>query len=164
MNTQKKKPLAAAGWVVGDAAEFLELTAEERSLVELRLAVSRAMHYLRKQSNLTQQAMAQKLNTTQSRIAKMESASSDVSLDALFAGLFALGGSMEDLTTRRASTNVPSPSSRRAKFVAKDVTGKIKTGDKGGVFYPAGGKAKYKATQEEASTSSRRAGKLVPKK
>ncbi len=86
MNSRKKQALAAAGWVVGNAADFLELTAEERALVELRLAVSRAMHFRRKRSNLTQQAMAQKLNTSQSRVAKMESASSDVSLDALFTG------------------------------------------------------------------------------
>ena len=32
-----------AGWIVGDAEDFLELTVEERHLVELRVAVSRAV-------------------------------------------------------------------------------------------------------------------------
>ena len=105
MNTRKKNALTAAGWVVGNAEDFLELSAEERSLVELRLAVSDAMYNRRKRSGLTQQDVARKLGTSQSRIARMESASSDVSLDLLFTGLFALGGSMKDLTKTVVSAN-----------------------------------------------------------
>ncbi len=163
MNSRKKQARAAAGWVVGNAADFLELTAEERSLVELRLAVSRAMLFRRKRSNLTQQAMARKLNTSQSRVAKMESASSDVSLDALFTGLFALGGSIKDLTARHASTSVLPPSTRQAKFRVKAAV-KTKAASRGSVPVVTGVKKRDKVTQKGSSTPSVHTGKLVPKK
>ena len=41
MKAAKQKKLEAAGFRVGDAAEFLELTPEEIKLVDLRLKVSR---------------------------------------------------------------------------------------------------------------------------
>jgi hypothetical protein len=37
MRAEKKRRLEAAGWRVGSAEEFLGLTAEEATLVELRL-------------------------------------------------------------------------------------------------------------------------------
>jgi predicted XRE-type DNA-binding protein len=97
MNESKKRALEAAGWVMGDAEEFLELTVEERQLVELRVAVSRAVRALRERQNLTQTQVARKLKTSQPRIAKLESGASDVSLDLMFRGLFALGGTIKDL-------------------------------------------------------------------
>ena len=42
MNKAKREALEQAGWVLGDAEDFLELTDEERHLVELRIAVSSA--------------------------------------------------------------------------------------------------------------------------
>ncbi len=101
MNAAKKAALITAGWVFEDAEDFLELTAEERHLVELRLAVSQAVHDRRVRSKLTQRDVAKKLKTSQSRVARMESASSDVSLDSMFRGLFALGGSIKDLSIAR---------------------------------------------------------------
>jgi predicted XRE-type DNA-binding protein len=70
---------------------------EERQLVELRVAVSRAVRALRERQNLTQTQVARKLKTSQPRIAKLESGASDVSLDLMFRGLFALGGTIKDL-------------------------------------------------------------------
>jgi predicted XRE-type DNA-binding protein len=101
MNESKKRALEAAGWVMGDAEEFLELTVEERQLVELRVAVSRAVRALRERQNLTQTQVARKLKTSQPRIAKLESGASDVSLDLMFRGLFALGGTINDLRIAR---------------------------------------------------------------
>ena len=43
MNKDKQRALEAAGFVFGDAEDFLELTPEEQELVELRIAVSRAV-------------------------------------------------------------------------------------------------------------------------
>jgi predicted XRE-type DNA-binding protein len=78
---RETRALEAAGWVMGDAEDFLELTVEERQLVELRVAVSRAVRALRERQNLTQTQVARKLKTSQPRIAKLESGASDVSLD-----------------------------------------------------------------------------------
>ena len=97
MNDAKRKALAAAGFVCGDAEDFLGLTDGERKLVDLRLAVSRAVRVRRKQAKLTQKETAARLHTTQPRIARMEAGAKDVSLDQMFNGLFALGGSMKDV-------------------------------------------------------------------
>jgi predicted XRE-type DNA-binding protein len=97
MDANKRRALEAAGFVFGDAEDFLELTEEERQLVELRVTVSRAIRERRKRQGLTQKQVAKKLNTSQPRVAKMEVGASDVSLDQMFRGLFSLGGSLKDL-------------------------------------------------------------------
>ena len=97
MNNEKRRALEAAGFVFEDAEDFLELTVEERRLVELRVAVSRALRARREQQQLTQEQVARKLKSSQSRVAKMEAGVPDVSLDLMFRGLFALGGSLKDL-------------------------------------------------------------------
>jgi predicted XRE-type DNA-binding protein len=101
MNKEKRRALEAAGFVFEDAEDFLELTAEERQLVELRLIISRAIRARREQQNLTQEQVARKLKSSQSRVAKMEAGSADVSLDLLFRGFFALGGTLKDLRLAR---------------------------------------------------------------
>jgi len=97
MKTPKKQRLEAAGYAVGDAADFLGLTAEELALVELRLAVSRAFRDARGKRNLTQQQVAELMESSQSRVAKMEAAAGDVTLDLMFRGLFAVGGTAKDV-------------------------------------------------------------------
>lgn len=98
MDRKKRKALEAAGFRVGDAEDFLGLSPEERELVELRLAVSRAVRRLREERHLTQQQLAARLKSSQSRVAKIEAGAADVSLDLLFRGLFAVGGRLGDLT------------------------------------------------------------------
>ena len=51
MNKDKRQALEAAGWVFGDAEDFLELTVEERHLVELRVAVNRAVYAVAEAKN-----------------------------------------------------------------------------------------------------------------
>jgi ribosome-binding protein aMBF1 (putative translation factor) len=97
MNAEKRKALEAAGWRLGDAADFLGLTQEERRLVELRLAVSRKVRELREKNGVTQQDLAGKLKSSQSRVAKIEAAAADVSLDLSIRALFAVGGNLTDL-------------------------------------------------------------------
>jgi len=97
MNEKRRAAFEAAGFRVGDAEDFLELTDEERRLVELRLAVSRAVRRRRKEQHLTQVQAAKKLGLDQTRVARIESGAPGVSLDAMFGGLFALGGSYKDI-------------------------------------------------------------------
>ena len=99
MELTKRKALEAAGFRFGDAEDFLGLSDEERQLVELRLAVSRAVRRLREAQQLTQKELAGRLKSSQSRVAKLELGASDVSLDLLFRGLFALGGRVSDVVT-----------------------------------------------------------------
>lgn len=113
MNERERKALEAAGFRIGDAEDFLELTDEERRLVELRVAVSRAVRSRRKEQGLTQGQVAKRLKTSQPRVAMLEAGASAVSLDAMFEALFALGGGLEDLppgkAMAQAATEEPAP-------------------------------------------------------
>jgi DNA-binding transcriptional regulator YiaG len=91
MNTKKKKKLEAAGWKTGSAADFLNLSAQESAIIELRLALSEAIKLQRKAANLTQAEFAEKLGSSQSRVAKMEAGDRSVSLDLLIQSLYNLG-------------------------------------------------------------------------
>ena len=112
MNDKKRKALESAGYRVGDAADFLGLTDEERALVDLRAAVSRAVHVQRKKRNLTQVKLAELLNSSQSRVAKIEAGSNDVSLDLMFRGLFAMGGNAGDVLKMKSAFRTTSTAKR----------------------------------------------------
>jgi predicted XRE-type DNA-binding protein len=92
MDVAKRKALEAAGWKVGDAADFLEMTAEERQLLDTRVQIATAVRRLREASHLSQKELGVKLKTSQPRIAKIERAASDVSLDQLVRAFTAVGG------------------------------------------------------------------------
>jgi DNA-binding XRE family transcriptional regulator len=98
MKAEKRKKLESAGFRVGNTEDFLELTPEEQELVDLRLKVSRLVRTLRERRNMTQIQLARKISSSQSRVAKLESGASDVSLDLLFRGFFAVGGKMNAVT------------------------------------------------------------------
>lgn len=97
MDTAKCNKLEAAGFQVGDAEDFLALTHAETALVDLRLKVSRMVRVLREKQELTQQDLAKRIKSSQSRIAKLESAASDVSLDLMYHAFFAVGGQLADV-------------------------------------------------------------------
>jgi len=73
-------------------------TEEERMLVELRVKLARAIRRRREQSNLSQKQVATRIKSSQPRVAKIEAASPDVSLDLSIRALFAAGGELSDLT------------------------------------------------------------------
>src|SRR5688572_23996687 len=97
MDAKKRKRLETAGWRVGSTADFLELSAEETALVETRLAVSEALRQRRQEQGVTQAALAKKLRSSQSRVAKMEAGDPSVSLDLLLRAFFATGATKRDL-------------------------------------------------------------------
>lgn len=101
MKTDKRKALEAAGFRVGSAADFLGLSAEEQAIVELRVAVGRQVRTLREKRHLSQQQLAARIQSSQSRVAKIEAAVPGVSLDLAFRGLFAVGGKIGDLAVSR---------------------------------------------------------------
>jgi DNA-binding XRE family transcriptional regulator len=97
MDARKRARLESAGWRVGDAAEFLELTPAERALVEMRLALGRSLKAQRQKKHLTQSALAKRLGSSQSRVAKMEGGDASVTLDLLIQGLLALDATRKDV-------------------------------------------------------------------
>ena len=100
MKEAKRKRLEAAGFSVGDAEDFLGLTPEERELVDLRVRLSRAVRVLRERRRLTQKEVATRIHSSQSRIAKLEAGTGDVSLDLLFRAYFAVGGKLRNVVSR----------------------------------------------------------------
>jgi hypothetical protein len=52
MDAKKRKRLEEAGWSVGDASDFLELTPEEGEYIELKLALATGLRVQRGEGRL----------------------------------------------------------------------------------------------------------------
>lgn len=97
MNSEKLKRLDAAGFRVGDTKEVLQLSDEEAQLVEIKLSLVSAVKKSRLKHKLSQIDLAQKMKSSQSRIAKIESADPSVSLDLIVRALIASGASKREI-------------------------------------------------------------------
>jgi ribosome-binding protein aMBF1 (putative translation factor) len=97
MKESKRKRLVTAGWKIGSASEFLGLSEAEEALVEVKLNLSRLLRVQRSERKLSQAALARRLHSSQSRVAKMEAADRSVSMDLLVRSLFTLGATARDL-------------------------------------------------------------------
>ncbi len=97
MDEQKRKRLEAVGWAVGDASDFLGLTPVEAELVELKTRLALFAKEQRKVSNLSQDALAKKMGSSQSRVAKIESGDPTVSLDLIVRALLTSGVTRKEL-------------------------------------------------------------------
>lgn len=67
------------------------LTPEEEAVIEMKLALARALRFSREASKLTQSAVAKKLGSSQSRVAKAKAGDPTVSFDLLMRALLAVG-------------------------------------------------------------------------
>jgi len=106
MHENKRKRLKARGWKVGSAKDFLGLNDQETVFIELKLRLASSLRDLRRRRRLTQIDLARILQSSQSRIAKMETGDPSVSLDLLVRSLLALGTSARQLS-RMISTRSP---------------------------------------------------------
>lgn len=97
MKRSKRERLEAAGWRVGTAAEFLGLTAEEAAFVEMKIALADGVRRRRQAKRLTQIQLAARIGSSQSRVAKMETADPTVSIDLLVRTLLAMGASRAEV-------------------------------------------------------------------
>lgn len=96
MKKAKLQKLKDAGWKTGTVQEFLDLSDAENALVEVRVALFEAFLKMRKERNLTQQETAKLLNTSQSRISKLEKGDPSVTLDLMIRSLVTLGAKKND--------------------------------------------------------------------
>jgi predicted XRE-type DNA-binding protein len=103
MDSTKKRRLQRKGWKVGGVDEFLGLTPDESAYIELKIALSRSVRTHRHRQNLTQTQTARLLNSSQSRVAKIESGDPSVSVDLLVRSLIALGATRKDVARAIAS-------------------------------------------------------------
>ena len=97
MRKQKKKRLAAKGWKVGSVQKFLGLSDEESAYIELKIRLAVGLRRRRQEKGLSQLDLAAKLQSSQSRVAKMEAGDASVSIDLLVRSLFMLGATKRDL-------------------------------------------------------------------
>lgn len=91
------KSSEAEHWVTGSAYDFLKLTSEESAYVDLKLRLSKALREYRKKRPLSQNELAKKLKSSQSRVAKMERGDPSVTIDLLLRGLILLGVSRSEI-------------------------------------------------------------------
>ena len=91
MKAAKRKKLEAAGWKVGGVKEFLGLTDEEMALVEMKVRLVTMLKGAREAKGITQAKLAKLMASSQSRVAKLEGAGTEASLDLICRALFAVG-------------------------------------------------------------------------
>ena len=107
MKKTKRARLEAAGWKVGTVHQFLGLTEEEEAFLELKHALARSLRERRERKGMTQAQLARLIESSQSRVAKMEAGDRTVSLDLLVRSLLAMGTTKRELariiTQRRAA-------------------------------------------------------------
>ena len=96
MDKAKRKRLEAHGWKVGSAAEFLGLTPEEETLIEIRLALAKSLRE-RRQERMTQAQLAKKLGSSQPRVAKAEGGDASVSMELLVRAMLATGATPREI-------------------------------------------------------------------
>jgi predicted transcriptional regulator len=107
MRKQKQKRLGAKGWKVGTVKQFLGLSDAEAAYIELKIKLAAGLRQRRQQKGLSQWDLAAKLQSSQSRVAKMEAGDPSVSLELLIRSLISLGTTERELsqiiTTSRAA-------------------------------------------------------------
>ena len=108
MRDAKRRRLEAKGWKFGSAQEFLRLSAEEAAYIDLKARLAIGLRERRRRRSLTQADLAHRLQSSQSRIAKMEAGDPSVSLDLLVRSLLVLGTSRRELS-RIISARSPVP-------------------------------------------------------
>lgn len=97
MDKQKIRALEAAGWTIGDAKDFLDLSDQEAAYVEMKLALAAGVRERRRQHHMTQTQLAALVGSSQSRVAKLEAADASVSLDLIVRTLMSLGATRQEV-------------------------------------------------------------------
>lgn len=104
MKTARKKRLERTGWKVGTPEEFLDLSPEEAKIVAMKLTLGDSLKRHRIRRRWTQQDLAERLGSSQSRVAKLEAGALGATLDLLFRALFVVGASTDEIARELRST------------------------------------------------------------
>jgi DNA-binding XRE family transcriptional regulator len=90
MDRMRRKRLVRAGWKLGTGDQFLGLSHLESGLVTTKLALGDAVRSLRQRRGLSQEALAERMGSSQSRVAKLEDGAPGASLDLYLRALFSV--------------------------------------------------------------------------
>jgi predicted transcriptional regulator len=83
------------GWTEGSVQELLGLTDAEAVLVEVRVRLAERVRERRRAKRLTQRELAERIGSTQPRVAKLEQAGA--SIEMLMRALLALGADRKEI-------------------------------------------------------------------
>lgn len=97
MKPSKKSKLEAKGWKVGSTEDFLGLSKEESEYIRVKLSLAQCLKSKRNSKKISQIDLAKQIESSQSRVAKMEKADESVTLDLLIYSLLSLGSTRKDL-------------------------------------------------------------------
>ena len=97
MDKKRKQQLEEKGFRVGSAADFLELTPEEETYIDIRLDISNMVKSQRAKRGWTQEQLARAIGSSQSRIAKLEGGDPGISMDLMIKALLRLGTSKKQI-------------------------------------------------------------------
>jgi ribosome-binding protein aMBF1 (putative translation factor) len=97
MKASKQERLEKAGWKVGDAQDFLELSDTEAALVEVRVSLARDLRRRRREKKISQATLANRIGSSQSRVAKMEAGDPSVTIDLLMKTLLSTGSTPAEI-------------------------------------------------------------------
>ncbi len=122
MDATKRKALEAAGWKIADAADFLEMTGEERQLLDTRVELAMAIRRQRQACHLSQKQLGALLKTSQPRVAKIERAAPDVSMDQLVRAFTIAGGKIVVKTTKTKIKKSPRTGAQDATLIFEVAT------------------------------------------
>lgn len=119
MKASKRKKLESAGWKVGSAREFLELSDAEAMLVNMKLALAAKIKELRQSKNITQNELAKSIGSSQSRVAKLEAADPSVSMELLVKSVATLGASQAQIGKIMGATTTAKKKTASKKRLVK---------------------------------------------
>jgi DNA-binding XRE family transcriptional regulator len=104
MRKTKREGLEKAGYKITDTQRFLNLSDEEMAVIDLKISLVQKLKDVRKAAGVTQKQLAKLMKSSQSRVAMLESGSSDASLELICKALFVLGISPKELGKAISST------------------------------------------------------------
>ena len=97
MKKTKREGLERAGYTITDTQKFLNLSDEEMAVIDLKISLVQKLKDVRKAAGVTQKQLAKLMKSSQSRVAMLESGSSDASLELICKALFTLGVSPKEI-------------------------------------------------------------------
>jgi len=89
--------LERAGYKFTDTQKFLDLSDNAMAVIDLKISLIQKLKEVRKAAGVTQKQLAKLMKSSQSRVAMLESGSSDASLELICKALFTLGVSTKEL-------------------------------------------------------------------
>jgi ribosome-binding protein aMBF1 (putative translation factor) len=112
MDKRKRRRLEVAGWHFGTVQELLGLTDTEVAMIDMRIALVRCVREQRARSGLSQAELAERLGSSQSRIAKIEAGDRSVSFELM------IRAALEAGADAAAVARAMAPKRRKARRVS----------------------------------------------